>query len=352
MEKISLADYDIFIGKEWEAFDQLISNSGYSKIVVLVDENTKQHCLPLLLSNTKIKTPEVIEIPSGEAHKNIDTCNHIWRQMIDNQLDRNALMINLGGGVIGDMGGFCASTFKRGIDFIQVPTTLLSQVDSSIGGKLGIDFGNVKNSIGLFKNPKAVFINPDFLKTLSKREIRSGFAEMIKHGLIADSQIWNELKVIEDFENVDWIKHIVPSLIIKKQIVEADPFEKNVRKKLNFGHTIGHAIESLALDSGDALLHGEAIAAGMICESWQAMKNGHLPEKDLNEIVAYILKIFGKVDLTELPSSDLIALMRNDKKNEGNAINFTFLSQPGNALINQTCEENMIIESLKYYNQL
>jgi len=349
MEKISLGEYDIFVGDIWKSLNGLLIEFNYSKIVVLIDENSRHHCLSTLLSNTDIENLKLIEIPSGEIHKSIDTCNFIWEQMINKQLDRNALVINLGGGVIGDMGGFCASTFKRGVDFIQIPTTLLSQVDSSIGGKLGIDFGDVKNSIGLFKNPKAVFIYPDFLKTLPIAEVRSGFAEMIKHGLIADREIWEELKTVEDFEKVNWTSLIVPSLKIKKQIVEADPFEKNVRKKLNFGHTIGHAIESLALKSEKPLLHGEAVAAGMICEAWLSVKKNNLPKTTLNKIAEFILKTYDKVSLKEATFSDLIDLMKNDKKNEGAAINFTLLSQPGEASINHTCDEEMIAESLKYY---
>jgi 3-dehydroquinate synthase len=352
MERISLTDYDIFVGDFWNAFDDFLNTAQYSKIVILVDENTRQHCLPILLSNVEIRNLKLIEIASGETNKNIKICNLIWQQMIDNQVDRNALAINLGGGVIGDMGGFCASTFKRGIDFIQIPTTLLSQVDASIGGKLGIDFEGVKNSIGLFKNPKAVFIDPAFLKTLSLRQIRSGFTEMIKHGLIADARIWNELREIEDFKNVDWRTHIILSLKIKKQIVEADPFEKNIRKKLNFGHTIGHAIESLALHFEKPLLHGEAIAAGMICEAWLSTKKNKLSEAGLKEIVDFVLKIYGKVSLEEESFSDLLNLMKNDKKNKGTEINFTLLSKPGEASINHTCDENLIRESLKYYIKL
>ena len=352
MEKIELADYDIFVGAIWQTFNDLLEVSGYSNIVILVDENTLEHCLPVLLQNTTIKDPVLIEVSSGEINKNIETCSFIWQQMIDKHIDRNAVVINLGGGVIGDMGGFCASAFKRGIDFVQMPTTLLSQVDSSIGGKLGIDFGAIKNSIGLFKDPKAVFIFSGFLKTLPTKEIRSGFAEMIKHGLIADAQIWKQLKAIENFEKVDWLAYITPSLKIKKQIVKADPFEKNVRKKLNFGHTIGHAMESLALKTAKPLLHGEAIAAGMICEAWLSVENSGLSEAALEEIVDYVLKIYGKADLKEKDFPDLLALMKNDKKNEGSAINFTLLLQPGEASINHVCIEESIFKSLKYYSKL
>ena len=352
MEKISLADYDIFVGSIWDSFNEFLNRTNYSKIVILVDENTREFCFPILLSKTELQDYELIQIPSGEKHKNIETCNFIWQQMIEKQIDRKALMINLGGGVIGDMGGFCASTFKRGIDFVQMPTTLLSQVDSSIGGKLGIDFGEVKNSIGLFKNPNAVFIEPDFLNTLSNREIRSGFAEMIKHGLIADQAIWNDLKTIDIFEKTNWNSRISLSLKVKKQIVETDPFEKNVRKKLNFGHTVGHAVESYFLNSGNQLLHGEAIAVGMICEAWLSMKNGQLLADELKMIINYLLKIYDKFDLEQSSFPVLLKLMKNDKKNEGSAINFTFLTEPGVSIINQTCDDALILESLKYYANL
>lgn len=352
MKIIRTRDYKIFVGDFWEALDEFLKVAKYSKIIILIDENTRRQCLPIFLSKIKMENAVLIEIPSGEMHKNIETCQTIWRQMIENQIGRNALMINLGGGVIGDMGGFCASTFKRGINFIQIPTTLLSQVDASIGGKLGIDFGRVKNSVGLFKNPKAVFINSDFLNTLPKREIRSGFAEMIKHALIADVAVWEELKKIEELGKINWLQHIIFSLKIKKQIVEADPFEKNDRKKLNFGHTIGHAIESLALEIKHTLLHGEAIAAGVVCESWLSMKKADLSKASLIEISDCILKIYGKVEIEESSFSNLLTLMKNDKKNEGTGINFTLLSKPGESLVNNICSEDLVIESLRYYMNL
>ena len=352
MEKISLDEYDIYVGNFWETFNLLFEKIDYSRVAILVDENTRQFCLPKLLSKTKISDPLIIETKSGELNKNIQTCSDIWQQMIENQIDRNGLLINLGGGVIGDMGGFCASTYKRGIDFIQMPTTLLSQVDSSIGGKLGIDFGEVKNSIGLFQNPQAVFIDPDFLETLSPREIRSGFAEMIKHGLIKDETIWSKLKALENFENVDWISLITPSLNIKKEIVEEDPLEKSIRKKLNFGHTIGHAIESFALENNQSVLHGEAIAAGMVCEAWLSTKKCNLTEEALAILSDYILKTYSKLTIEESSFPQLLELMKNDKKNEGSTINFTLLTRIGASVINHSCEEELIQESLKYYMKL
>lgn len=352
MKKINLADHDIFTGNDWKVFDDFLETMSFSKVIILVDENTRRHCLPMLLSNTSVENPELIEIPSGEKHKTIDTCKLAWQRMLDRQIDRKALLINLGGGVIGDLGGFCAATFKRGIDFIQMPTTLLAQVDASIGGKLGVDFGGVKNSIGLFKNPKAVFINPDFLQTLPEREIRSGFAEIIKHSLIADAGLWEQIETMKSLGNANWQDFIIPSLLIKKQIVGADPFEQNIRKKLNFGHTIGHAIECLSLQSEAPRLHGEAIAAGMICEAWLSAKYVGLSKAGLNEIEKHILKIYGKMSLDESAFPRLLELMKNDKKNLKGAISFTLLTKPGAALTDQFCSEKLILESLGYYSGL
>ena len=352
MQTISLDDYSIYVGDIWDAFHAFLGEHDYSKFFIIVDENTKQHCLPIFKNNTTLDKPVIIEIQSGEKHKNIHTCSFIWKQLIEANADRNALVINLGGGVIGDMGGFCAATYKRGIDFIQIPTTLLSDVDSSIGGKLGIDFADVKNSIGLFNNPQAVFIDPEFLKTLPEREIRSGYAEIIKHGLIADSELWGQLKNINNLNKVNWEPLLIPSLKIKKQIVEADPFEHNIRKTLNFGHTIGHAIESWALKSPQSLLHGEAIAAGMICETYLSTKTVGFSKESAEEVSAFILNIYGKYSLKNEYFSELIRLMKNDKKNKAGKINFTALNAIGEATIDQNCEESLIAESFSYYAQL
>lgn len=349
MQTIELDDYNIYIGDIWDQLNTFLAGKKYSKCFVLVDENTKEHCLPIFKNHMESANYDVIEIQSGEKHKNIHTCSFIWNQMMAASADRNALFINLGGGVIGDMGGFCASTYKRGVDFIQVPTTLLSDVDSSIGGKLGIDFAAIKNSIGLFRNPEAVFIDPVFLKTLPAREIRSGLAEIIKHGLIADADLWKQIKAIEKLEEVDWLDFLAPSLEIKRRIVKADPFEQNIRKALNFGHTIGHAIESLALESVYPLTHGESIAAGMICESYLSTQVTSLSTTEAEELSTVILKIYGKYSLKNEYFSTLLRLMKNDKKNKNGIINFTMLPKIGASIINQSCEEEMVEESLAYY---
>ena len=350
MEVISLQDYRIYIGKDWSPFEQLLTERQYAKVLVVVDENTEACCLPRLRAQLSAFPISIIRIPAGEQFKTINTCQDIWQQMMDHNADRKSLTINLGGGVIGDMGGFCASTFKRGMDFIQVPTTLLSQVDASIGGKLGIDFMDVKNSVGVFNNPQAVFIFPEFLKTLPFREIRSGFAEIIKHSLIADAGQWQRIQTLPSLREVNWPDLLVPSLEIKKRIVLEDPFEKSIRKALNFGHTIGHAIEGHALHSPRPLLHGEAIAIGMICEAYLSHRICNLGGDDLKRISHFILSVYDTYPLQESDFAAYLHLMTNDKKNENQQINFSLIESPGRVRINQTGSGELIRESLQYYN--
>lgn len=352
MEILELEDYNIYVGNDsWKILKEQIKKGDYKKIIVISDENTEQYCLPLFQKNVDFDY-QTITVKAGELHKNIETCQYIWSQMMSLKLGRSGLVINIGGGVIGDMGGFCASTFKRGVDFIQMPTTLLSQVDASIGGKLGIDFQQVKNSIGVFRNPKAVYVNPDFLLTLSKREIRSGFAEIIKHSLIRDVDQWKVISKIVDLEQVNWSMHLVPSLGIKQEIVRIDPFEKGLRKALNFGHTIGHAVESYFLETDTPLLHGEAIAIGMICESWLSRKVLNLSEQALKEIQDFILKVYGQQKLPKEAYDEMIAIMQQDKKNIDNQINFTMLESIGSGIVNQTATRAQIVNCLDYYNSL
>ena len=351
MTILQLADYQIFVGNFWIKFSAFLEQKRYTQTLVLVDENTEGACLERFRSHFPEKI-HIINIPSGELNKTIETCQKIWLAMFAANADRRSVLICLGGGVIGDMGGFSASTFKRGIDFIQIPTTLLSQVDSSIGGKLGIDFAAVKNSIGVFANPKAVFISSDFLTTLSAREVRSGFGEIIKHALIADVEQWKDLIKIDNLTTVDWDKIITPSLEVKQRVVEIDPFEHGLRKALNFGHTIGHAVESMALETKNPLTHGEAIAIGMICEAYLSHILRGLSEKELNDIVAFILKIYGKYNMQSFDFESLIALMRQDKKNDGAEINFTYLTKIGEVAVNCTATPQYIADSLNFYINL
>ena len=295
----------------------------YSQIAILVDENTKRDCLHKL---SNFDNSIIIEIKSGEEYKNINTCNFIWEQLTKNNFDRNSLLINLGGGVIGDLGGFCASTYKRGIDFVHIPTTLLAMVDASVGGKLGIDFNGFKNQIGIFNNPKSVLINPTFLETLPENQLKSGFAEAVKHALISDVNLWKELQNTS-FENLDWKNIIKTSVQIKNKIVSADPFEKGERKKLNFGHTFGHAIESFYLEKETPILHGEAVFMGMILET----EISNLSKTEKNEITNYILSNFA---LPYTPKKyNLHKFLINDKKNQSGKISFSLLNKIGNCTI-------------------
>ena len=317
MKEIKAIDYSIWIG---ENSLSKLDISTYSKVAILVDENTMRDCLFKL---PQIENALIIEIKSGEEYKNISTCNFIWEQLTINNFDRNALLINLGGGVIGDMGGFCATTYKRGLEFIHIPTTLLAMVDASVGGKLGIDFKGFKNQIGLFNNPKAVLISSEFLETLAESELKSGFAEVVKHALISDNSLWLKLKNTP-FTDLDWEDIIDTSVQIKNKIVLADPFEKGERKKLNFGHTFGHAIESYYLEKGTPISHGEAVFMGMILET----KISNLSETDKNEIKNYVLSNFA---LPYTPKkSSLHKFLINDKKNQNGKINFTLLNGIGN----------------------
>ncbi len=320
MKEIKAIDYSIWIG---ENSLSKLDISTYSKVAILVDENTKRDCLFKL---PQIENALIIEIKSGEEYKNISTCNFIWEQLTINNFDRNALLINLGGGVIGDMGGFCAANYKRGLEFIHIPTTLLSMVDASVGGKLGINFKGFKNQIGLFNNPNSVLIYPKFLETLEESELKSGFAEVVKHALISDNSLWLKLKNTP-FADLDWKDIIDTSVHIKNKIVLADPFEKGERKKLNFGHTFGHAIESYYLENGTPISHGEAIFMGMILET----EISDLSEINKNEIKNYLLSNFA---LPYTPKKTYLhKFLLNDKKNQNEKINFTLLSGIGNCSI-------------------
>ena len=353
MQTIILSNYLIQIDNLQQTFQQHLQEQKYTKIIVLTDQHTHTHCLNKFTQLTGLHNFPEITIPAGEIHKNIITCQQIWQGLFDAGADRKSLLVCLGGGVIGDMGGFCAATYKRGIAFIQVPTTLLSQVDSSIGGKLGIDFGQVKNSVGVFANPAAVFISRDFLYTLPEREIRSGFSEMLKHALIANANQWTRLaKILAlDYAALDKMhQELAPSLMVKKRIVKTDPFEMGIRKALNFGHTIGHAIESMSLETDKPLLHGEAIAIGMICESY--LSEQILNMSGLKEITHTLLRFYGKYDISHFKRSHLIDIMQQDKKNEGGQINFTLLTAIGFAEINQTAPHDLISKALDYYQAL
>ncbi|MCK6694924.1 MAG: 3-dehydroquinate synthase, partial [Thermoanaerobaculia bacterium] len=267
-----LTDYPVFLAPLEETLPAWLRKHDYSQIFMVTDENVRQYCLSVFLQKAGLPASvPLVVIPAGEWHKNLSAGEQIWQAMFNARLDRKALVINLGGGVIGDMGGFCAATFKRGVDFIQVPTTLLAMTDAAIGGKLGVDFQGIKNAVGVFRNPAAVFADPLFLQTLPPRELRSGFAEVIKHALIGDPVLWEKIRNIPAGRlgagNADWSDLLHASIAVKVRVVTEDPLEKGIRALLNFGHTIGHAIESYFLNTDDPLTHGEAVAIGMVCET-------------------------------------------------------------------------------------
>lgn len=350
MHQFQLDKYNILIDHSWDALIAQIKAIAPDRIGLLVDENTRRDCLPILEKALDTSNWHLFEIPSGEKHKTLDTCQFIWRSLMEAEFSRNSLLLNLGGGVIGDMGGFCASTFKRGIAFIQVPTTLLAQVDASVGGKLGIDFQDVKNSIGVFQNPQLVFIQTDFLKTLPFRELRSGFAEIIKHALIKEAGLWKKLLQIEDLKQADWATILPEALAVKVTVVQQDPFEKGLRKILNFGHTIGHAIESLLLHTSSPALHGEAIAAGMICESMLSETQSNLSPSESQAIQTLIHKHYPRLSWDGLMEQELLAFMKQDKKNHSNQIQFVLLEQIGTAVFDQAVPEALILKSLENYS--
>ncbi len=356
VQEIKSQGYSVYVGDVLEQLQTFLENhtTQYSKFFILVDENTHKHCLPQVLHDVHhFADAEIIEIESGEANKCIDVVTQVWMTLSEAEADRKALFVNLGGGVIGDMGGFIASTYKRGIDFLNIPTTLLSQVDASVGGKLGIDLNGLKNQIGVFNFPQGVFVHTPFLSSLPFSQIRSGWAEVLKHALIRDKQQWNNLKGA-DLHKVDWNKEIAWSVGIKNEIVLEDPREKGVRKLLNFGHTIGHAIETLSIEHIGLkdLLHGEAIGAGMIAELYLSHKLAGLSKTEMDEVVDVLVKLYEPVALREEFFDSYVQLMGNDKKNEGGLINFTLLKSIGEGVINYTADKAQIIESLKYFNSV
>ncbi|WGH24981.1 MAG: 3-dehydroquinate synthase [Candidatus Shikimatogenerans bostrichidophilus] len=328
------------------------------KIIILLDNNIKKFCLKVFnkflpnLQNSEIK---IIKIISGEKNKNLKTCIYIWKKMLKYEVDRSYLLINLGGGVITDLGGFVGSLFKRGLKFINIPTTLLSMIDASIGGKNGINFLDYKNELGVFRNPINIYINYSFLLSLPKKEILSGLGEILKYGLIYSKKYWNYIKKINFFNNnkINWKKIIYIAVKIKNIIVKKDPEELlGIRKILNFGHTIGHAIESLFLLKKKKITHGEAIALGMICESWISYKKNFLNLKNYKEITYIILKFFKVRIIKKKYFKTLLNYIKNDKKNLNNKIYFVLLKSIGKSIFNVEIKKKVIIKSIIIMNRL
>jgi len=339
----------IFSGNITQDLGRYLESKTFSKLGVIADSNSVRHCYPLITPS--MPQHEHFSFEAGEINKNIQTCGKIWQWMTDAGFDRKSLIINLGGGVTGDMGGFCASTYKRGIRFINIPTTLLSQVDASVGGKLGVDFNGYKNHIGVFNLPEVVMISDAFLHSLPQAELRSGYAEVIKHGLIRNADYFESLRA-EGWENQDWSAIIERSISIKKEVVEKDPKEIGLRKILNFGHTVGHAIESFYLDTDKHLLHGEAIAIGMVAEAYLSRKLLGLSPQELETITKFLLRVFDAVKIPEGDLNGIASLCFQDKKNVGKVINCSLLNKIGSCDYDIPVSSADIIESLSFYNQL
>ncbi|MBI3512235.1 MAG: 3-dehydroquinate synthase [Bacteroidetes bacterium] len=351
-DTITTPGYSIHIGDS--ALNQLnsfLKKNKFSSIFILVDEHTLQHCLPVLIANVKqLSEAEVIELESGEKNKTLDVCTNMWRALGELRANRKSLLINLGGGVITDIGGFIAAAFKRGISFVNVPTTLLAMIDASAGGKTGVDLDGLKNEIGFFYDPRELFIFPGFLRTLPKREMLAGFAEALKHGLIADKTYWEFLKTANPGDASHWEELITRSIRIKLSFVEQDPREQGARKALNFGHTIGHAIESYFLERAQtSVLHGEAVAMGMICEAWLSKEYCGMSDEELEEITTNILQHYEMIDLDDVANNRVIELMRHDKKNEKGEISFSLIKNIGQPVINKKIPAADIMEALNYY---
>ena len=330
-----------------------ISECEHDRIFVLTDETTQQLCWPKIKNFKALKNSAPIIIKATDTHKNLDTLSQVWQALSNGGATRHSLMINLGGGMVTDLGGFAASTFKRGIDFINIPTTLLAMVDASVGGKTGINFGGLKNEIGVFSDSRFVIINTQFLDTLDHDNICSGYAEMLKHGLISDERTWAELMTFDlDTPDLSQLQRMVAeSIKVKERIVEADPHEHGIRKALNLGHTMGHAFESFAMRRGTPILHGYAVAYGLVSELYMSARKTAFPTDRMHQTVRFIRENYGTINITCDDYPTLIELMHHDKKNTSGIINFTLLGNVGDIRINQTANEEEIKEALDFFRE-
>ncbi len=325
----------------------------HDKLFILTDTHTRELCLPVISHFDCVGNAVVITIGADDVNKNIETLAYVWKELSEKGASRHSLLINIGGGMVTDLGGFAASTFKRGINYINIPTTLLSMVDASVGGKTGINFNGLKNEIGVFSPASSVLIDTAFLRTLDLQNILSGYAEMLKHGLISHNKHWAELMKF-DFGNIDY-KHlqslVEESVKIKENIVTEDPFEHGIRKALNFGHTAGHAFESYCLENGHPILHGYAVAYGMVCELYFSYIKCNFPKDKLYQTVQFIKENYGVLTINCNDYEKLYEYMKHDKKNADGIINFTLLSDVGDIKINNSATKEDILEMLDFYRE-
>ncbi len=353
MKKIHSDQYDITFGVE--AYDYLgvmLNERAYSKIFLITDTVCNAVCVPHFLANLPTNVAfEIIEIETGEEFKTMETAYSVWQALGELKADRKSIIITVGGGVITDLGGFVAALFKRGIDCINVPTSLLAMVDASVGGKTGVDLDGIKNQLGTFTMPQNVLIDVRFLETLPAEQLRSGLAEMFKHGLIYDREYWEVLQHLSELTTDDLEDLIYHSVVIKNQIVQQDPKEQGLRKILNFGHTLGHAIESYFLnsDTRTTLLHGEAVAMGMILESYLSWKTGKLSEQEYYSIKTVLFDTFARIDLDSLEVEACLEWLQHDKKNALGIPQFVLLNTIGLAVIDQVVSKDLILRSFEDY---
>ncbi|MCH8555593.1 MAG: 3-dehydroquinate synthase [Schleiferiaceae bacterium] len=328
----------------------LLSKYLLAKYFILVDTNTSEHCLPHLLETCEsLQEAEILEIPDGEDSKCLEIVQQLWGGLLDSEADRESVLLNLGGGVVTDIGGFVAATFKRGIDFINIPTSLLGMTDAAYGGKTGINFHQLKNQIGTFTHPVGIFYDTVFLETLPNDHLRSGTAEMLKHGLIADAALYHQLKAATAGFAHDFDALLEKSLHIKMAIVEEDQNEKHVRKKLNFGHTFGHAFESFCAENGHHIHHGDAVAAGMIAESYLSAKKANLPALELEDISHFLTMSFPKVPFEKEDIPTLLQYMNHDKKMKYEQLQLPLLKAIGSCEIFDSVEVSELSEAFLYY---
>jgi 3-dehydroquinate synthase len=334
------------------SLEEAIKDCEHDHVFILADETTERCCLPVVEGFAALRGAKRITIGATDTHKTLESLSHVWEELGAGGATRHTLLINIGGGMVTDLGGFAASTFKRGINYINIPTTLLSMVDASVGGKTGINFRGLKNEIGVFNNASTVILDTVFLKTLDAENIRSGYAEMLKHGLISNEQMWAELMNF-DLEQPDLrqlSRMVADSVAVKERIVTEDPTEKGIRKALNLGHTIGHAFESFAL-THEPILHGYAVAYGLICELYLSCIKTGFPTDKMRQTVRFIREHYGMMTITCDDYPVLLELMTHDKKNVGDTINFTLLGGIGDIIINQTASKEEICEALDFYRE-
>ena len=332
---------------------EAIARCPHDRIFVLTDTTTVELCWPIIKALPEFETAQMITIGATDEHKTLESLAFVWRSLQEGGASRHSLLVNVGGGMVTDLGGFAASTFKRGLAYINIPTTLLSQVDASVGGKTGINFGGLKNEIGVFNCAQSVILSSEFLRSLDQQNLLSGYAEMLKHGLISDTESWKELLRF-DLEEIDYGQLgslVAKSVQVKERIVEEDPTEKGIRKALNLGHTVGHALESLALERKKPVLHGYAVAWGMICELYLSVIKCGFPKDKFRQTVQFIRANYGDFPLDCKQYDRLFEFMKHDKKNEAGIINFTLLADIGDIRINQQATKEEIFESLDFLRE-